>query len=51
MEEQVDEVLIENHKLYTKGTMTEENFVAFLNCLCMAFGTEYIASRMMALGI
>ena len=49
--DQIDEALVANYKLYIAGVEREDNFEAFLSCLCQAFGTEVIANRMIKLGL
>lgn len=51
LQAQVDEVLTVNTALLEQGRENRETYDALLNAMSMAFGAEYIASRILALGL
>ena len=51
LQEQIDTVLTVNTAIYKDGDMTKENYDALITSLAMAFGAEYIADRMVELGM
>lgn len=51
LQAQVDEVLTVNTILLEEGRENQETYDALLQTMEMAFGAEYIGSRMVALGL